>query len=771
MRIHNTKYYSERDREMIGASSSESSFLPERKKMFQNYRKVIKYAINLVNSERSKYIKGDLKSAFNLLNDSIEYICPEDETRHADLIKHREDVNKSASSLRDVLKQIKVEESLLNDHQMDLLVDYVAPLHDRGKYLVSFDGQIDSDHQILMGLLIRKVFALLDIDKKDIDFIAGVVGDHENVGKEIARQGFIDSSDPIERAKAIFLIFDVLTNAVDAEKITDKQILSLDSENLKRFADIIYRHTDPRQATTFYPDWAVYTVEDLAHILTIISQKYNLRLESGIFEVLFQNVAKGLQDLILQNNARRIENISTEKLSKFSRSVNVPIFPLFREDEETHIKELIEKINGLNERYETQEKELTINLLKSRLRSIVGSFFDPEYGTGYKLAKEASHETWGAVRKFFTDKNFGKFEDELDTDKGNNVGNVFLTASYLFEKINEKVTQDEWIKTVSKWHNQEGSITQKLNNNHLVYDFVMELAILVHNSYAYSKSDYNDLWSNTKDINMRQSFITTVAITNGLLEELYQTQIDNKEPDKLYAIKDEEDIEKLCLMNILTDPAKKSLIRIWDSIAKDKDPTANIFERAAKFVHKKWSSKKEYPITEYEDLNNREKEINRRSVAAQFNLLIEQVVFPSNSPQDLVDRLEDIIARIFINNNQLDNISDILERQARIGHAFWLIQILITKGLEEFKLNPERLRQLVLYDDLPNEKSSGIEHPALQGDDRLVVASSTLVFLTEFIEKILENYQGISLVVNDSIKKLVVEEGLVPKNNRFNWEE
>ncbi len=756
--------YSAGDRAMMAIRKSEPNFTFERTKMFQNFRRVINYAKELAKDE-GVYVKGDLKSAFNLLNDSIEFVCPEDKIRHADLIKHREDVNKSASSLRDALHNKQVDEPLLDDHHMDLLVDYVAPLHDKGKYLVDPKGQIDSDHEILMGHLIRKVFTLLDVDKHDSNFIASVVGDHENVGKEIERLGFIDSLDPIQRAKALFLIFDVMTNAIDNEKITKSRALSLDSENLKRFIDIIYRHTDRRQATTFYPDWAVYTAKDLAHILTVISEKYNLRLEPGIFEVLFQNVAKGLQDLILQNEARKKDNEVSLKRGEL-------LLPVFEDEEEAHIKKLINETMDSYEIYKTKEIDLTINLLKSRMRSIVGSFFDQEYGTGYKLAKEASHKTWGAVRKYLTGQGFGVFEDESDTGKGNNVGNVFLATSYLFEKIDEKSTQEEWIKVISDWSSQEGSITQKLNNNPLVFDFVMNLAILMHNSYSYSRSKYHELWSNTEDKNMRQSFIVAVAITNGLLEELYQTQIYNKEQDKPYYIDNINDIKDLCLMNILTDPAKKSLNRTWDRLAiKDPLSKTDIFEKAARFVYKRWSATKKYPTKEYDGLGKEEKESNRRSVAGQFNLLIEQVVFPSTSPQDLINRLEDIITRIF-NKTGIENTSEVLARLARMEHAFWLIKSLTTKGgLKEFELNPERSRQLVLYDDLPNKENLGIEHQALQSDDRLVVASSTLVFLTEFIERFLENNKGASLVVDDDIKKLVCEEGLVPENSQFNWKE
>ena len=102
---------------------------------------------------------------------------------------------------------------IISDRDAQLLSYVITVVHDLLKFLGSLEAQVMPDHEVMTAELIRKMFlnqrVLLThktqdyLSQDDVEFIASVVGDHENIEKEEGRSDFIKQKR-IERAKALF---------------------------------------------------------------------------------------------------------------------------------------------------------------------------------------------------------------------------------------------------------------------------------------------------------------------------------------------------------------------------------------------------------------------------------------------------------------------------------------------------------------------------------------------------------------------------------------
>ena len=165
---------------------------------------------------------------------------------------------------------------LLSDRHAQLIAYVIAPLHDVLKYLGKENAQIVPDHEILLAEISKKYFtdrtAIINgsssiLSQDDVDFIAAVIGDHENIFKEHGRESFISSQDSVQRAKALFSLADTLTGCFK-EQGQNTGIWLIDEPALdKRFINLCFRHIDLVEGKTFRPSWIVHATRDLLRAL------------------------------------------------------------------------------------------------------------------------------------------------------------------------------------------------------------------------------------------------------------------------------------------------------------------------------------------------------------------------------------------------------------------------------------------------------------------------------------------------------------------------
>lgn len=178
---------------------------------------------------------------------------------------------------------------LLSDRQAQLLAEVAAPLHDALKYLGAYRAQVMPDHEVMTAELVRRCCedkrvsmrdgTLKTLRPEDLEFIASVIGDHENIEKELGRSQRVRSSDPIDRAKALFTVADVLTGAI----VREGQGWRFDQAQLDtRFVDLYFRHIDPVKGKIFRPEWGLHAIEDLTATLNEMVERHGARIEGSL---------------------------------------------------------------------------------------------------------------------------------------------------------------------------------------------------------------------------------------------------------------------------------------------------------------------------------------------------------------------------------------------------------------------------------------------------------------------------------------------------------
>jgi len=169
---------------------------------------------------------------------------------------------------------------IISDRHALLLAEVVAPVHDILKYLGSLKSQIAFDHEVFTAEMVKRVFpgkqvklgsTVEILTAEDVEFIAAVIGDHENLYKELGRTNWVRSQDERERAKALFFVVDILTGAIQPMDEGGAR-WRIDQHQLQvRFVDLYFRHIDPVVGKTFRPEWALHAVKDLATTLDVLT--------------------------------------------------------------------------------------------------------------------------------------------------------------------------------------------------------------------------------------------------------------------------------------------------------------------------------------------------------------------------------------------------------------------------------------------------------------------------------------------------------------------
>lgn len=272
---------------------------------------------------------------------------------------------------------------LISDRDANLMGSVVGDIHDLLKFLGSMDAQIIPDHAVMTAELIRRTFVnrkvvFADGNKdtlslEDVEFIAGVVEDHENIEKEVGRSDFINQKR-IERAKALFFVIDVLTGSLRlvANELESNNVqLQIDTEQLwTRFGDLYLRHVDPVEGKIFRPQWGSYALGDLFATFEVLVEngleivppdgREGLTIKKALKDIMLRAISLVLQahafheqynDFVRDKNIRGLQELST--------TLNDPDFvPLkkFR-------KNLSDAVNTLESNQEINPEEILVKTL------------------------------------------------------------------------------------------------------------------------------------------------------------------------------------------------------------------------------------------------------------------------------------------------------------------------------------------------------------------------------------------------------------------------
>jgi hypothetical protein len=288
----------------------------EREQYFVNFEEFINNIEETLQRSPEKFTKsqmvevitGTLKNRFT--DEELEKV--------KGLFSHLEAVQEATLFLGDLLQNNSESNDgqYLSSEKVTLLVDVVAPLHDVFKLLGGPHVQSMPDHEQAAEYVIRRFGKAFGYDDEEIDFIAEVIGDHENIFKEKNRDKFADSKDDKEKAKALFFLADTLTGAL---KLNDNEELTIDPELLKaRFTDLYFRHIDPVEGKIFRPQWGVDTLKDYISTFDTLQEKYGVKVDPGLINQLVDaaltaiDMAREAQDNRSQDDER---NLSKRELT------------------------------------------------------------------------------------------------------------------------------------------------------------------------------------------------------------------------------------------------------------------------------------------------------------------------------------------------------------------------------------------------------------------------------------------------------------------------
>ncbi len=229
------------------------------------------------------------------------------------LEKHLNEVKATCATLKELVAAHPDADGnpYLTPEEMKLMVDYVAPLHDILKLLGAPNVQAIPDHEVFAGYIVNTYFEKLGFTPQEVAFIAGVIGNHENIFKEKERDKYSSSEKSVDRGVALFFIADGLTGVVSEEN----GVIKLDPAQLdERFGKLYVNHMDPetRKVALPRPEWGFSTVKDYLATFDTLEAKYGFKFDPGARKMLIDSAVKAI-DTTLGNNGKRKEEASNKK--------------------------------------------------------------------------------------------------------------------------------------------------------------------------------------------------------------------------------------------------------------------------------------------------------------------------------------------------------------------------------------------------------------------------------------------------------------------------
>lgn len=202
---------------------------------------------------------------------------------------------------------------LFSSHQQ-ILVEFAAKTHDLAKLLGTMGAQIDPDHEIIYSriicpAMIGKTFTpangkTITFRQEDADFVAGLVGFHEDIWREKTfadqvsslQKSFNTEENPemaVQRARMIFHIMDIFGNALEFDE-GGTIVIGNKDDFQSRFVGLFRRHINlPIKATegkgedytkgkVFRPEWGFYGVAGLIGTLNELKIGWGINTDPSV---------------------------------------------------------------------------------------------------------------------------------------------------------------------------------------------------------------------------------------------------------------------------------------------------------------------------------------------------------------------------------------------------------------------------------------------------------------------------------------------------------
>lgn len=242
---------------------------------------------------------------FTVIFEAIKKTIPLNE-KAASLMEHLHEVQVTMDRLRELVVKHpgKDGQNFLSQERMDLLVNYVAPLHDILKLLGPPNVQSIPDHEILIGYIVSEYFGKLGFSVDEVEFMSSVISNHENIFKEAGRSGYAKSPKESDRGSALFFLADTLTGVLE---IGD-EVITLNAGQLRsRFTDLYVRHMDPgsRKIALPRPEWGIFTVKDYLATFAVLEDQYGIKFAPDARQMLVVAAIEGIDITRANDEARR----------------------------------------------------------------------------------------------------------------------------------------------------------------------------------------------------------------------------------------------------------------------------------------------------------------------------------------------------------------------------------------------------------------------------------------------------------------------------------
>jgi hypothetical protein len=477
--------------------------------------------------------------AFQLFDDALSVVNPP-EKRFKGLQIHLSQCSRAVGELLPSLTLLTQKASrmnLLTDHEQSLFQSFVQK-HDIFKWLSGPDAQFEADHPNILGYCIETYFPQMGISEEDVKFLAFVARHHENVYEEKEHRSWIKSEKPEERACALFLLVDTLSEAIDFKALGRGELVIYEEKLLPRLGDIVKRYNDKITSSNIWFDWAAYTVDTYIETFQYLETEFGVSVPKGLYARLVDSVLIEFTKLRIQDDARHLDREFIQSQSALRNLRFIPL-PTFTPEQKDRLVVVITDLEERKRTLSTKEHEETVAAYTQSLLSVMNTLTDP-HGVGQTLAREASHETWRSLKQ----KAVGEalWESQNDSNIGNNYSNVFLAGSEFYRLLSDKKTQQPFMLAIKAWQEDPSAIAEKImaERHTYLYGIVLHIAELMHNGYSYSHGNPTDTLPHASAVNQWKSFAVALSIVDNMMLVL-----SGGDSDKIQGIKDKDQIERL----------------------------------------------------------------------------------------------------------------------------------------------------------------------------------------------------------------------------------
>lgn len=282
--------------------------------------------------------------------------------QHGELFQHLDEVNETVANISSGLsKNLSSERGKLLTERQLLLMEFTGSTHDLPKLLGSMNAQIDSDHEVIYRKIIGKHLVgksfvasngeTIVFEAKDVDFITGLSGFHEDIWREKAfseqHNSFKEEFDPdkpenldkaVERARMIFHFEDIFGNAIgfnDLDELCVKDDEKSEKAFQDRFIDLFRRHIQlPIQIAggekkdnwsrgkVFRPEWGLNGVAGLIQTFSQLDSGWGVKVNPELIKKVQGAIEQVLKEALtaaydaLENEETKYEFVKLKEVNE-----------------------------------------------------------------------------------------------------------------------------------------------------------------------------------------------------------------------------------------------------------------------------------------------------------------------------------------------------------------------------------------------------------------------------------------------------------------------